>query len=288
MNKFYIRLLVLLASVSLAACGGGGGSSSTASAANSKPPTASSSALLTAEDTPVDSSLTASDPEGDPLTYRIVNNGNLGTAVITNPSTGAFTYTPASNSNGTDSFTFRVNDGTSDSNSATITITITAVNDAPVAQTASLGTSEDVLLNSTLTASDPDGTLLTYNLVSNGTLGNVVITNATTGAFTYTPLPNNFGTDSFTFKAHDGGLDSNVATVTITISPINDAPIALATTVTTNEDVPLNGTLTASDIDSGALAYSLVSDGTLGNVVITNALTPLTRSMMHRSPRLPA
>ncbi|HEU5100853.1 MAG TPA: Ig-like domain-containing protein [Roseiflexaceae bacterium] len=69
----------------------------------------------------------------------------------------------------------------------------------------------------TLSATDPEGAALTYSIVSNGSKGVARITDATTGAFTYTPSAGATGNDSFTFKASDGQLDSNVATVTVTI-----------------------------------------------------------------------
>src|SRR5207249_6367674 len=119
------------------------------------------------------------------------------------------------NYNGPASFTFKANDGSLDSNIATVTITVTAVNDAPVAQDGTLTTAEDTAATGTLVASDVDSATLTYSLVSTaGSHGTVTITNASTGAYTYTPAANYNGPASFTFKASDGSLASNVATVT--------------------------------------------------------------------------
>ena len=64
----------------------------------------------------------------------------------------------------------------------------------------------------TLVASDADGDALIYTIVTNGTKGTATVTDATTGAFSYTPAANANGIDSFTFKARDGSIDSNVAT----------------------------------------------------------------------------
>ena len=97
------------------------------------PPVPSLTAVTTLEDTPLTGTLLASDLNGDPLTFSIVTNGTKGTATITNASTGAYTYTPNPNANGTDSVTFKANDGFLDSNVATIVLSITPVNDAPVA-----------------------------------------------------------------------------------------------------------------------------------------------------------
>src|SRR4029077_12944866 len=125
------------------------------------------------------------------------------------------------------------NDGTVDSNVATVSITVTAVNDAPVATNGALTTLEDTPGTGTLAATDVDGDALTFSIVANGSKGTATITNATTGAYTYTPNPNANGADSFTFKAHDAALDSNTATVTVTITPVNDAPVATNGALTT-------------------------------------------------------
>jgi hypothetical protein len=87
-------------------------------------PTANAGSLTTVQDQSAGGTLSGSDPEGDPLTFSIVANGALGSATITDPATGAFTYAPHSGAVGRDSFTFKVSDGTSDSNVATMSVTI--------------------------------------------------------------------------------------------------------------------------------------------------------------------
>ncbi len=236
-------------------------------------PTATDGALTTAEDTPAGGTLTGADIDSGSLTYSVVSQATHGNVVITNAATGAYTYTPDLNYNGPDSFTFKVNDGSLDSNTATVTLTVTAVNDAPTATDGSLTTAEDTPSGGTLTAADVDSGSLTYSLVSQATHGTVVIINAATGAYTYTPDLNYNGPDSFTFKVNDGSLDSNTATVNITVTAVNDAPTATDGALTTAEDTPAGGTLTGADIDSGSLTYSVVSQATHGNVVITNAAT---------------
>src|SRR2546425_6008437 len=102
-----------------------------------------------------------------------------------------------------------------------------------------------------LVRSDVDGDTLTYAIVTNGTKGTATITNAVTGAFTYTPNANANGADTITFKARDAALDSNVATVSITITAVNDAPVVNAgpdLTVTLPAAASLAGP--ATDIDS--------------------------------------
>jgi hypothetical protein len=189
------------------------------------PPVPSLTAVTTSEDTPLTSTLIATDINGDPLTFSIVTNGTKGTATITNASTGAYVYTPAPNANGTDSFTFKANDGRLDSNVATVTISITPVNDPPVASNGTASVLAGGTVTGTIIATDIDSPTLTYALVSNGAMG-IATVNPTTGAYSYTANQNAGGTDTFRVKANDGSLDSNIATITVSITPVNFAPVA--------------------------------------------------------------
>src|SRR6185436_11047846 len=141
----------------------------------------------------------------------------------------ALTYTPALNYNGGDSFTFKARDASLDSNIATVTLTVAAVNDAPVANAQAVVTNEDTAKALVLTATDIDSPTLTYSVVTAPAHGALT---GTAPNVTYVPTANYNGPDSFTFKASDGTLFSNVATVSITVSPVNDAPIANAQTAT--------------------------------------------------------
>jgi VCBS repeat-containing protein len=154
------------------------------------------------------------------LTAILVSGPGHGTLNL-NPN-GSFSYTPAANFNGTDAFTYKANDGIQDSNVATVTITIQPVNDAPVAVNDAYGVDQNnklivaapgVLTNDT----DIDSASLTAALVSGPSHGSLTL--KASGAFTYTPAYGFTGPDSFTYKASDGSLNSNVATVTITVVP---------------------------------------------------------------------
>ncbi len=205
-------------------------------------PVAQSGTLSAAEDTPTTGTLVATDVDSPSLTYSLVSTANAqGTVIITNASTGAYSFSPNLNYNGSASFTFKANDGLLDSNTATVTISIGAVNDAPVAQDGSLSATEDILATGTLVATDVDSPSLTYSLVSTADAhGTVTITNASTGAYTYKTDLNYNGPASFTFKANDGSLDSNTATVTINISAVNDAPVSTVLSYAATEDTTLN------------------------------------------------
>ncbi|MCK6471603.1 MAG: Ig-like domain-containing protein, partial [Planctomycetes bacterium] len=236
-------------------------------------PVANDGSNSTPEDTAVDGTLTGSDVDSAALTFSIVTNGTKGTATITDAAAGAYTYTPALDETGTDTLTFKINDGALDSNTATITVTIGPVNDKPVAQADAFTTDEDTAHDGTLSATDTENDALTYTIVSNGSKGTAVVTDASTGAFTYTPNLNSNGSDSFTFKANDGLADSTPATVSVTITPVNDAPVANNGAVSTAEDVAVSDALLASDVEGNALTYSIVSNGSKGTAVITNAST---------------
>jgi VCBS repeat-containing protein len=228
-------------------------------------PVANDGSFTTAEDTTLNGAVSASDADNDPLTYSAVAQDLHGGSLNLNASTGAFTFSPAADYNGPASFTYKVNDGTVDSNVATVNITVAAVNDAPVARNASVTANEDTPVSGTVTATDIDSPTLTYAVVTQPTRGTLIF-NAGTGAFTYTPNADFNGADSFTFKANDGAADSNVATVSITVNAVNDPPVASNSSVTTNEDTPVSGTVAATDVDSPTLTFSVVTQPTRGTL----------------------
>ena len=150
--------------------------------------------------------------EGDTLTYSVVTPPAHGTVSI---SGSTATYTPSANYNGPDSFTFKANDGRADSNVATVSVTVTPVNDAPAAQNGSATTTENTPVSVALHATDVDGDALICSVVAAPAHGTITISGFTA---TYAPASNFSGSDSFTFKANDGHLDSNVATVSLSVS----------------------------------------------------------------------
>src|SRR5204863_204233 len=110
---------------------------------------------------------------------------------------------------------------------ATVSITITSANDAPVAVNDSYTTAEDTTLTVSAPGvlandSDLDGDSLNAILLSQPTHGSLTL--STNGSFSYVPAANYNGPDSFTYKANDGQADSGVATVSLTITGVNDAP----------------------------------------------------------------
>ncbi len=177
-----------------------------------KPPEVASARISAAasEDGVVVVDATAIDPEGDELTYSATSPRH-GAIVGTGPT---YTYTPEPDYHGTDSFQITISDGHS-SVIVPVDLTIAAVNDAPVATDVAAVTNQDQGVAVALTATDIDSATLTYEIVTppgHGTLAGLAPT------LTYTPASHYFGADSFTIRASDGELGSNVATVTLTIS----------------------------------------------------------------------
>ncbi len=238
----------------------GDASTITVPATVNQAPVAAGQTKSTSEDSAVAITLTASDANGDPLTYSIVNAPSMGSLSGTAPN---LTYTPATDANGTDSFTFRSNDGKADSNIATVSITVVPVNDAPTAAAQVTSTPEDKALGVILSASDRDGDSLSYRIVSGPVKGSL---SGTAPNLTYTPAADANGTDSFSFRANDGKADSNIATVSITVVPVNDAPTAVAQVTSTPEDTALGILISASDKDGDALSYRIVSNPTKGSL----------------------
>ena len=139
------------------------------------------------------------------------------------------------------------------------------VNQPPVASNGTLTIDEGTAATGTLVANDPDGGSLTFGLVDvSNAHGTVTITDSATGAYSYTPDPDYSGPASFTFKASDGLADSNVATISITVNPVNDAPTATSGSGSTAEDTALTGTLAATDPDGDDLTFSVVDGPTHG------------------------
>ena len=210
-------------------------------------PVATNGSASTNEDVAVAATASATDVDGDALTYTIVTGPTNGTLSGTGPN---WTYTPAANYFGPDSFTFTATDGTATSNTATFSLTVVSVNDAPVAAAGSASTNEDTAVATTLSATDVENDALTWTIVANPSNG---VLSGTAPNLTYTPNADFNGSDSFTFRANDGSADSNVATFSITVAPINDAPVASDGSATTNEDTAVAATLSVVDVDGNPL-----------------------------------
>ncbi|WOJ95024.1 retention module-containing protein [Congregibacter variabilis] len=229
---------------------------------------------------PVDLLGNDSDPDGDDLSIASVGTAINGTVVLNGD--GTVTFTPTADYNGPASFEYTISDGEGGESTATVNLTVNAVNDPPESDAKTLTVAEDTSANAvpTLTGSDSDGTVESFvitGLPANGTLllNGVAVTTvgqtisvAEAGNLTYTPNPDYFGDDSFSYASvdDDGTQDATPATVAITVTDVaeppapNVAPDSDAKTLTVAEDTSANAvpTLTGSD-----------SDGTVESFVIT-------------------
>ncbi|GAB5405833.1 MAG: hypothetical protein Aurels2KO_40640 [Aureliella sp.] len=213
--------------------------------------------------------LSATDIDGDVLTYAIQTppaNGTLtgqGQNLVYNPNVG-FT--------GIDTFSYVANDGTTDSSPATVTITV-ADNNAPVAGGQSVSVNEDGSLAITLSGTDADDDAITFEVVDLPQSGTLT---GTAPNVTYTPNTNFNGSDSFTFRVNDGTDDSALATVAITVTPVNDAPTAGGGSASTNEDTAVTIPLSGADIDGDTLTFSVLSGPANGTVTINAGVATYT------------
>ncbi|MFR0693698.1 VCBS domain-containing protein, partial [Enterobacterales bacterium AE_CKDN230030158-1A_HGKHYDSX7] len=191
---------------------------------NDAPTVSGAQNLTTDEDTPVSGQIHASDVDGDTLSYAVKNGSGPAHGSVTFGSDGQYTYTPAKDYNGSDSFTVVVSDGKGGSVEQVVTIGITPVNDAPTTANQTRSVAEDSPLTGKIVASDVEGDTLSYAVKSGVAHGQLVL-NATTGDYTYTPSKDYNGPDSFTITVSDGKGGTVDSLVSITVTPVNDAPV---------------------------------------------------------------
>ena len=164
--------------------------------------------------------------DGDVLTYSIdVEPGNG--ALSLPAASGGVVYDNTILGVTSDSFTYRVTDGLEEFDTAVVTISIAGVNDAPVSGDGVLAVFEGqvgVVGGLSSLVDDPEDDVLTYSIVKSPEHGTVVIDDVNTGTYTYSHNGDEGVSDSFTFWANDGSLDSDISTVDIAVDPVNDAP----------------------------------------------------------------
>ncbi|MEZ5139728.1 MAG: cadherin-like domain-containing protein [Acidimicrobiales bacterium] len=206
----------------------------------------------------VDVLVNDSDIEGDALTVAGYDDSGLTLGSVVDNGDGTFTYIPNPDANGTDVFTYDVADGNGGSDTATVAIAVTPMPDAPVAvddagavdEDDPAGVTVDVLVND----SDVDGDALTVAGYDDSglTLGSVADNGD--GTFTYIPDPDANGTDVFTYDVADGNGGSDTAAVTITVTAVNDAPVASDDVGAVVEDDPAGVTVDVLVNDSESRA----------------------------------
>jgi VCBS repeat-containing protein len=215
------------------------------------------------------------DVDGDVMTAVLVAGPAHGKLAL-NPD-GSYTYTGEKDFFGDDSFTYKASDGTLTSDVVTVGITVVGVNDPPVTTPDAYEVNEDVRL-----AVEQPGILVNDNDIDSPTLSAVLVTTtshgdlvlAPDGSFTYTPIPNFFGIDTFVYHASDGDLESGDTTVTISVAAVNDPPVASPDAYAIDEDTVLTvaapGVMANdSDVDGDALRVRLFEQPANGSVILS-------------------
>ncbi|MCG9706573.1 retention module-containing protein [Photobacterium damselae] len=219
-----------------------------------------------AEDSSINGQLTATDADGDDLTFELVDGSEPTNGQVTVNPDGSWEYVPNPDFNGEDSFTVVVDDGNGGTDTITVTVNVTSVNDAPVGEDVSAETQEETAVTGQLTATDVDGDNLTFKPGTNPENGSVTI-NAD-GSWEYVPNPDFNGEDSFTVVVDDGNGGTDTITVTVNVTPVNDAPEGEDVSAETQEETAVTGQLTATDVDGDNLTFKPGSDPTNGQVTV--------------------
>ncbi|MBI5074309.1 MAG: tandem-95 repeat protein [Nitrospirae bacterium] len=262
----------------------GGWGNITGSRTCNRRPKAVDDSVTTNEDTPSAAIIVLSndtDDDGDTLTVSTFNTASAdGGTVARVGTTQTLSYTPPLNFNGKDSFQYTVSDG-SLTDTGTVIVTVTAVNDPPTASNGSFTVTENGILNGNLVGSDPEGSTLTYSIVAAPPHGTVTIipnTNAfILDASAYEPPTQANVSNDFTFRVNDGTVNSTTATISITITAVNDVPVLAANnllTVTSGSFAVIQNTsLNVTDVDNttAQITYTVTTLPTKGQLQLRSS-----------------
>jgi VCBS repeat-containing protein len=226
-----------------------------------------------------------SDPDGDPLTLTAVSGAVNGSVALVG---GQVTFTPTAGFNGAGSFQYTVSDGKTGLTNGTVTVNVApAAGATPVAVADAFAATEDtalpVLAARNVLANDTDADTPTANLIAvldTTTTHGALVLNAN-GTFSYTPVANYNGVDTFTYHANDGVRSSAPVTVTLNIAAVNDTPVAGADTIATTTNTALvtpAATLLANDtdVDNNPLTLTAVSGAVNGTVALAGGQVTFT------------
>lgn len=220
-------------------------------------PSAEDDALRIDEDEVVEVDVLANDvdADGEPLQVTLLNEAQLGTATVVG---GKVRYVPQANISGLDSLSYAIADPTNAADTARLSIEISAVNDPPVAEPDSAVTAEDEGVSIDVLANDSDveDAELRVEPYAGGSHGELY---QDLGKVMYIPHPDFHGVDSVQYIVFDQGGESATGHVTVTVTPVNDAPTAHADEFTVAEDATSRLDVTHNDEDIDGDALTLVS-----------------------------
>jgi len=242
-------------------------------------PVANDDAASTTEDSAVSGNVLANDTDVDVEALTVANPGTYVGAygTLTLAADGSYTYAPNAAAQGLDDgesaqdvFAYTASDGTA-SDSATLTVTVNGANDAPVANDDAASTDEDSAgVSGNVLANDTDVDGETLSVASPGTYVGTygTLTIAADGSYTYTPGAGaqaldvgESAQDVFSYDASDGTA-SDTATLTVTVTGLNDAPVANDDVNATDENSPVSGNVLANDTDADGETLTVVNAGT--------------------------
>ncbi|EAQ10992.1 FecR family protein [Maritimibacter alkaliphilus HTCC2654] len=233
-------------------------------------PVAADDALTLAEDAgPVTVNVLANDSDADGDTLSVIDWSVLD---VEGPWTagedGDISFAPPADFNGSETIEYTVSDGHGNTDTATLTVTVTPVGDAPVAEDQASETAEDtpVQILPAFATADADGDPVSIIAFTQGSFGTVVDDGE--GGFLYTPAENAHGTDSFTYTVSDGTGATDIATVSVTVTPVNDNPVATPESLTVAEDGSgvVYPAFDGTDVDGDPVSISGFTQGAHGSV----------------------
>jgi len=187
------------------------------------------------------------DIDGDTLSVISKTNALHGTVSINSDNT--IKYTPNLNWHGTDTFKYTVSDGHGGTDTAKVTVIVFPLNDAPIAVDDAAATDEDVNVKIEVLANDTDADGDTLSVISATEPANGEAEINADGSITYKPDANWHGTDTFTYTISDSHGEIDTATVTVTVFPMNDPPVAEDDSAETDEDAAIDIDVLANDTD---------------------------------------
>ena len=235
-------------------------------------PTAADDTATVAEDGSVVVDVLDNDGDADAGDTLIVTSFGQGANGSVTSAAGGLLYTPDADFAGTDTFTYEVSDG-KETVQATVTVDVTAVNDAPVALATAATVAEDGTITIDLNglASDGDNDPLTISITQPAN-GSATLQD---GVVTFVPAADYNGEDAFTYTVDDGTVTAT-ASVALTVTPVNDDPVAVTDEVELDEGGSVAVAVLANDTDVDGDTLSIQDVGTASNGAVTrdgNVLT---------------
>lgn len=209
--------------------------------------------------------LKSTDLDNDPLSYHLLENPSHGNIILNQ--NGSFSYIPGLDFIGNDTFTYTAQDWKGDGNTAKIHINVHPRNNLPITENSTIKVAKNEKIMFKLNATDYNGDILFYNIVSPPSKGKLTLN--LNGTLTYEPNKGIIGSDNFIFTVNDWQGKSNPSKVSIEIYEFNHQPLAENLTIEITKNRPYRGSFNAKDIDHDKLTYQIISNpkkGTLTNL----------------------